>query len=72
MRVATDFLKGRIVEANLADLNKDEDQNYRKIRLQLLVCRQPTLLKFSTRVSKINFLRMSLASTALATSMAWI
>jgi len=36
MRVATDFLKGRIVEANLADLNKDEDQNYRKIRLQLL------------------------------------
>ena len=37
MRVATDFLKGRIVEANLADLNKDEDQNYRKIRLQLLV-----------------------------------
>jgi hypothetical protein len=37
MRVATDYLKGRIVEANLADLNKDEDQNYRKIRLQLLV-----------------------------------
>jgi len=36
MRVATDFLNGRIVEANLADLNKDEDQNYRKIKLQLL------------------------------------
>jgi hypothetical protein len=37
MRVATDFLKGRIVEANLADLNKDEDQNYRKMKLQILV-----------------------------------
>ena len=37
MRVATEFLKGRIVEANLADLNKDEDQNYRKMRLQILV-----------------------------------
>jgi len=36
MRVATDFLKGRIVEANLADLNKDEDQNYRKMKLQIL------------------------------------
>ena len=36
MRVATDYLKGRIVEANLADLNKDEDQNYRKMRLQIL------------------------------------
>lgn len=38
MRVATDYLKGRIVEANLADLNKDEDQNYRKMQLQILVC----------------------------------
>ena len=37
MRVATDYLKGRIVEANLADLNKDEDQNYRKMKLQILV-----------------------------------
>jgi hypothetical protein len=37
MRVATDYLKGRIVEANLADLNKDEDQNYRKMQLQILV-----------------------------------
>eukprot|EP00285_Hemiselmis_virescens_P007892 CAMPEP_0173390610 /NCGR_PEP_ID=MMETSP1356-20130122/15493_1 /TAXON_ID=77927 ORGANISM="Hemiselmis virescens, Strain PCC157" /NCGR_SAMPLE_ID=MMETSP1356 /ASSEMBLY_ACC=CAM_ASM_000847 /LENGTH=258 /DNA_ID=CAMNT_0014348047 /DNA_START=15 /DNA_END=791 /DNA_ORIENTATION=+ len=36
MRVATDFLKGRILEVNLADLNKDEDQNYRKIKLQML------------------------------------
>lgn len=36
MRVATDFLKGRIVEANLADLNKDEDQNYRKMKFQIL------------------------------------
>ena len=36
MRVATEFLKGRICEANLADLNKDEDQNYRKIKLQIL------------------------------------
>mmetsp|Transcript_25215 Transcript_25215/g.61996 ORF Transcript_25215/g.61996 Transcript_25215/m.61996 type:complete len:259 (+) Transcript_25215:49-825(+) len=36
MRVATDFLKGRILETNLADLNKDEDQNYRKIKLQML------------------------------------
>ena len=30
MRVATDYLNGRIVEANLADLNKDEDQKDRK------------------------------------------
>lgn len=36
MRVATEFLKGRVVEANLADLNKDEDQNYRKIKLQIM------------------------------------
>ena len=36
MRVATDYLKGRILEVNLADLNKDEDQNYRKIKLQML------------------------------------
>jgi hypothetical protein len=41
MRVATEFLKGRICEANLADLNKDEDQNYRKITLQILVCSSP-------------------------------
>jgi len=44
MRVATDFLKGRIVEANLADLNKDEDQNYRKMKLQILVCPGPAAL----------------------------
>jgi hypothetical protein len=50
MRVATEFLKGRIVEANLADLNKDEDQNYRKMKLQILVslslstlCPRPSL-----------------------------
>jgi len=34
-RVATDYLKGRVLEANLADLNKDEDQFYRKFKLRI-------------------------------------
>jgi len=34
-RIATDYLKGRVLEANLADLNKDEDQFYRKFKLRI-------------------------------------
>lgn len=33
-KLATDSLKGRVFELNLADLNKDEDQAYRKMYLQ--------------------------------------
>jgi len=32
-KIASDFLKGRVVEVNLADLNKNEAVAYRKIRL---------------------------------------
>lgn len=32
-KLAVDGLKGRIFEVNLADLNNDEDQSYRKIKL---------------------------------------
>lgn len=34
-KVASDGLKGRIVEANLADLNNDDDQGYRKMSLMV-------------------------------------
>ena len=50
MRVATEYLKGRVVEANLADLNKDEDQNYRKIKLQMMVSRRR--LAFGVRLTR--------------------
>merc|ERR1712196_660207 len=33
-RIASDSLKGRIYEVSLADLNKDEDQSFRKIKLR--------------------------------------
>jgi len=33
-KIASDQLKGRVFELNLADLNKDEDQAYRKFKLQ--------------------------------------
>jgi hypothetical protein len=62
MRVATDYLKGRIVEANLADLNKDEDQNYRKIRLQLLVS---TMKKIVSSVGSRQSLKVLTASGRL-------
>merc|ERR1719261_647173 len=32
-KIASDGLKGRVMEVNLADLNNDEDQAYKKIRL---------------------------------------
>lgn len=32
-KIATEELKGRVLELNLADLNSDEDQSYKKIRL---------------------------------------
>jgi len=33
-KIASEQLKGRVFELNLADLNKDEDQAYRKFKLQ--------------------------------------
>ena len=33
LKIASEGLKGRVFEVSLADLNKDEDQAYRKIRL---------------------------------------
>jgi len=33
-KIASEMLKGRVFELNLADLNKDEDQSYRKFKLQ--------------------------------------
>ena len=32
--IASEMLKGRVFELNLADLNRDEDQAYRKMYLQ--------------------------------------
>mmetsp|Transcript_8240 Transcript_8240/g.11551 ORF Transcript_8240/g.11551 Transcript_8240/m.11551 type:complete len:272 (-) Transcript_8240:10-825(-) len=32
-RIATEELKGRVLQINLADLNQDEDQSYKKIKL---------------------------------------
>jgi small subunit ribosomal protein S3Ae len=32
---ANDSLKGRVIELSLADLNKDEDQSFRKIKLRI-------------------------------------
>eukprot|EP01102_Stenamoeba_stenopodia_P003972 TRINITY_DN140_c0_g1_i1.p1 TRINITY_DN140_c0_g1~~TRINITY_DN140_c0_g1_i1.p1 ORF type:complete len:253 (-),score=67.24 TRINITY_DN140_c0_g1_i1:53-811(-) len=34
-KISTDSLKGRVVQVNLADLNKDEDLSYRKINLRI-------------------------------------
>jgi len=35
LKSASDSLKGRIVEVSLADLNKDEEQSFRKIKLKI-------------------------------------
>jgi len=32
-KIATEELKGRVLEVNLADLNNDDDQSYKKVRL---------------------------------------
>merc|ERR1719355_449337 len=32
-KIATEELKGRVLELNLADLNADEDQSYKKVKL---------------------------------------
>jgi small subunit ribosomal protein S3Ae len=32
--IASDFLKGRVYEVSLGDLNKDEEQSFRKIKLK--------------------------------------
>jgi small subunit ribosomal protein S3Ae len=34
-KISSDFLRGRVLEACLADLNADEDQAFRKIRLRI-------------------------------------
>jgi len=34
-RIASEFLKGRVFEVNLADLQKDEDQSHRKMWLRI-------------------------------------
>jgi len=34
-KIATDGLKGRVIPVSLADLNKDEDQSYRTIKLRI-------------------------------------
>lgn len=34
-KVSTDFLKNRVVEASLGDLNKDEEQSFRKFKLRV-------------------------------------
>lgn len=33
--IASEALKGRVFEVNLADLNKDESQGHRKVRLRV-------------------------------------
>ena len=35
LEIADDALKGRVIELSLADLNKDEDQAFRKIKLKV-------------------------------------
>merc|ERR1719265_1158235 len=35
LKLSIDGLKGRVLEANLADLNQDDDQAYRKIKLEI-------------------------------------
>merc|ERR1711869_13411 len=35
LKLSTDGLKGRVLECNLADLNNDDDQGYRKIKLEI-------------------------------------
>ena len=35
LKIASEGLKGRVFEANLGDLNKNEDQGYRKMRLRV-------------------------------------
>ena len=35
LKIASDGLKGRVFEANLGDLNKNEDQGFRKMRLRV-------------------------------------
>jgi len=43
-KLAIDNLKGRVVEANLADLNDDEDQAFRKIKLEIQDVQDKTCL----------------------------
>merc|ERR1712118_437766 len=35
LKLSTDGLKGRVLECNLADLNNDDEQAYRKIKLEI-------------------------------------
>lgn len=43
-KLASDSLKGRVFEVSLADLNKDEEQTYRKMRLRVDEVQEKTAL----------------------------
>lgn len=56
-KLAADALKGRVLEANLADLNEDEDQAFRKFKLQIQDVQAKTCLT--------NFYGMDLTTNKL-------
>ncbi|KAJ8602656.1 hypothetical protein CTAYLR_004098 [Chrysophaeum taylorii] len=58
-KVASDALKGRVFEFSLADLNKDEDQAYRKIKL---VCEEIQGYNVLTNFHGMDLTRDKLAS----------
>ena len=58
-KVASDALKGRVFEFSLADLNKDEDQAYRKIKL---VCEEVQGYNCLTNFHGMDMTRDKLAS----------
>mmetsp|Transcript_21731 Transcript_21731/g.86314 ORF Transcript_21731/g.86314 Transcript_21731/m.86314 type:complete len:271 (+) Transcript_21731:62-874(+) len=58
-KVASDSLKGRVFELSLADLNKDEDQAYRKIKL---VCEEVQGYNLLTNFHGLDMTRDKLAS----------
>ncbi|CAO1618509.1 unnamed protein product [Jaminaea pallidilutea] len=57
LKNANDALKGRIIEQSLADLNKDDDQSYRKFRLRVE--------EVSGRTCLTNFFGMEFTSDKL-------
>eukprot|EP00824_Muranothrix_gubernata_P019052 TRINITY_DN38583_c0_g1_i1.p2 TRINITY_DN38583_c0_g1~~TRINITY_DN38583_c0_g1_i1.p2 ORF type:complete len:261 (+),score=78.15 TRINITY_DN38583_c0_g1_i1:46-828(+) len=58
-KIASEQLKGRVFEVNLADLQKDEDQSYRKIRLR---CEEVQGRNVLTNFYGMNFTRDKLCS----------